>query len=138
MLNDDQLENLDAIYDYLGYLENAGAVAKEAFDALESSSQDRVAADLASKLNSAVAKIEELKSFVESNTTIGVGTYNEEYSNLAANVAKGRIQLTVIWPFYTADGFNTVEGLTTLEEYLYNDVKNEIVRNVANLENMGW
>lgn len=135
MLNDGTLTNLDAIYDYLEYLENADAVAEAqaAFDALDLSSQEKVDADLTTKLDSAVAKIDELKNFVESNTTIGVGTYNEEYSNLAAQGAKGRIQVTPVWPFYPADGYNTAEGMTSLDMFL-NNGEVEIVRNTANLE----
>ena len=135
MEKDDELWKLDEIYNYLGYLENADAVAeaKEAFDTLDLSSQGRVDADLKTKLNSAVAKLAELKSFVESNTTIGVGTYDEGYSNLAEQGAKGRIQVTAIWPFYPADGFNTVEGMTSLEMFLNND-GGEIVKNIANFD----
>jgi hypothetical protein len=134
MENDDELDNLDAIYSYLGYLENADEVAeaKAAFDALELSSQGRVDADLKTKLESAVAKIAELKTFVESNTTIGVGTYNEEYSNLAEQGAKGRIMVTPVWPFYPADGQNFAQGMTSLEMSLYNG-ESVLVTNTADL-----
>jgi hypothetical protein len=122
---------LDAVYIYLEYLKNADAVAeaKEAFDALKASSQDKVDANLEAKLNSAVAKIEELKSFVEENTTVSAWTAT------GGDGGKGRISINVVWPFYTEDGFNTEDGLTSLEEYLYNEVQNEIVRNEANLAN---
>lgn len=94
------------------------------------SSQDKVDANLEAKLNSAVAKIEELKSFVEENTTVSAWTAT------GGDGGKGRISINVVWPFYTEDGFDTETGLTSLEEYLYNEVQNEIVRNEANLDNM--
>lgn len=82
-----------------------------------------------------MAKISELKAFVIDNTTIGVGTYKEDYSGLTEG-AKGRIMVSVQWPFRVADGFNTEEGLTSIEEYLYNDERGELVRNVAVLDKM--
>ncbi|MGI6451701.1 MAG: leucine-rich repeat domain-containing protein [Desulfitobacteriia bacterium] len=86
-------------------------------------------------MDAAVAKISELKAFVIDNTTIGVGTYKEDYSGLTEG-AKGRIMVSVQWPFRLADGFNTEEGLTSIEEYLYNDERGELVRNVAVLDKM--
>jgi hypothetical protein len=44
--------------------------------------------------------------------------------------------IDISWPFYLEDGFNTEKGLTRIEEYLYNNVRGEIVRNVAVLEKM--
>ena len=130
-------EKLTAIYNYLAYLENAEAVAaaKEAFDALDPSDQAKVERGTKAKLDAAVAKISELKAFVIDNTTIGVGTYKEDYSGLTEG-AKGRIMVSVQWPFRVADGFNTEEGLTSIEEYLYNDERGELVRNVAVLDKM--
>jgi hypothetical protein len=130
-------EKLTAIYNYLAYLENAEAVAaaKEAFDALDPSDQAKVELGTKAKLDAAVAKISELKAFVIDNTTIGVGTYKEDYSGLTEG-AKGRIMVSVQWPFRVADGFNTEEGLTSIEEYLYNDERGELVRNVAVLDKM--
>jgi uncharacterized protein YjdB len=130
-------EKLTAIYNYLAYLENAEAVAaaQEAFNALDSSDQARVDEELRAKLDAAVAKISELKAFVIDNTTIGVGTYKEDYSGLTEG-AKGRIMVTIQWPFYKADGFNTEQGLTSIEVYLYNNEHEEIVRNVAVLDKM--
>lgn len=130
-------EKLTAIYNYLAYLENAEAVAaaQEAFDALDPSDQAKVELGTKAKLDAAVAKISELKAFVIDNTTIGVGTYKEDYSGLTEG-AKGRIMVSVQWPFRVADGFNTEEGLTSIEEYLYNNEREEIVRNVAVLDKM--
>jgi hypothetical protein len=130
-------EKLTAIYNYLAYLENAEAVAaaQEAFNALDPSDQARVDEELRAKLDAAVAKISELEEFVIDNTTIGVGTYKEDYSGLTEG-AKGRIMVSVQWPFRVADGFNTEEGLTSIEEYLYNDERGELVRNVAVLDKM--
>jgi hypothetical protein len=86
-------EKLTAIYNYLAYLENAEAVAaaQEAFNALDSSDQARVDEELRAKLDAAVAKISELEEFVREYTTIGVGTYREDYSGLTEG-AKGRIK----------------------------------------------